>query len=145
VARERQFWIGAPPVSVFAAPVKARSHAVVDADSVFMTLQFADGSNGCVAYLAEGDKSVAKERVEIFGGGKTFLLDDFRSATLYENGRTRTKTLRAQDKGQAEQARRVCEAVRKGESLYTLEELAATTRATFRAVDSLRSGLPQII
>jgi polar amino acid transport system substrate-binding protein len=135
-----QFWIGAPPVSVFVVPVRGNSHAVVDADSVFITLQFADGSNGCVAYLAEGDKGLGKERVEIFGSGKVFVLDDFRSATFSEKGTARTKTLRAQDKGQQEQARRVCEAVRSGTSLYTLEELAATARATFRAIDSLRSG-----
>ena len=135
-----QFFIGAPPVSVFAVPVRGNSHAVIDADSVFITVQFADGSNGCVAYLAEGDKSLAKERVEVFGSGKVLVLDDFRSATFHEKGNTRTKTLRVQDKGQAEQARRVCEAVRTGTSLFNLEELAATTRATFRAMDSLRSG-----
>ena len=140
-----QFLIGAPPVSVSATSVNAHSHAVVDTDSVFITLQFADGSNGCVAYLAEGDKSLGKERVEIFGDSKSFVLDDFRVATLHEHDRARNQTLRAQDKGQAEQAKRVCNAIRKDESLFTLEELAATARATFRALDSLRAGSPQDI
>ena len=141
-----QFWIGAPPTTVFATPVNSRNQAVVDADSVFITLQFADGSNGCIAYLAEGDKSLAKERVEVFGGGKSFVLDDFRSATFHEKGRVQNRSLRAQDKGQAEQVKRVCELIRSGGSgLFSLEELLATSRATFRAIDSLRTGLPQIV
>jgi polar amino acid transport system substrate-binding protein len=141
-----QFLIGAPPINVVATPVKARSHAVVDTDSVFITLQFADGSNGCIAYLAEGDKSLSKERMEVFGGGRSFVLDDFRSATFHDNGRIQNRSLRAQDKGQAEEVKRVCEVVRNGGSgLFTLDELVATSRATFRALDSLRTGLPQSI
>ncbi|HSK62311.1 MAG TPA: bi-domain-containing oxidoreductase, partial [Pyrinomonadaceae bacterium] len=72
-----QFLTGAPPVSVFAEPVSAKSPQIVDVDSVFITLRFADGSNGAIAYLSEGDKSLAKERIEIFGSGKSFLIDDF--------------------------------------------------------------------
>ncbi len=41
-----QFLTGAPPVSVFAESVSAKSSKIVDADSVFITLRFADGSNG---------------------------------------------------------------------------------------------------
>ena len=42
---------------------------------MFITLRFADGSNGAIAYLSEGDKSLPKERVEIFGSGKIFVID----------------------------------------------------------------------
>src|SRR5206468_2605434 len=107
-----QFWIGALPVSIFAETIAGKDFRSVNADSVFITLRFADGSNGCIAYLSEGDAALAKERVEIFGGQKTFVLDDFRSATFYEKGRERRKSLRAQDKGQAEQVRVVCDMVR---------------------------------
>ena len=110
-------------------------------DSVFITLRFADGSNGWIAYLAEGDNSLAKERVEIFGEGKTFVLDDFRRATLYRNGQRGTSQLRSQDKGQADEVKAVCAMVLEGgPSPIALDELAATTRATFRILDSLRSG-----
>ena len=67
-----QYLTGAPPVYVFAESISAKSSKIVEADSVFITLRFADGSNGSVAYLAEGDKGLAKERVEIFGEGKSF-------------------------------------------------------------------------
>ena len=122
-----QFFTGAPPVSVFAESVSAKSQKILDADSVFITLRFADGSNGAIAYLSEGDKSVPKERVEIFGSGKIFVIDDFRTG-------------KAQDKGQRSQVQRICAVVREGgPAPITVDELAATTRTTFGILDSLRS------
>ncbi|HJU92726.1 MAG TPA: bi-domain-containing oxidoreductase [Pyrinomonadaceae bacterium] len=138
-----QYLSGSPPVFVFAESLSAKSSKIVDADSVFITLRFADGSNGAVAYLGEGDKALAKERLEIFGSGKAFVLDDFRRATLYKNGREEQITLKAQDKGQQAQVRQVCASVLEGDALpISLDELGATTRATFRVLDSLRERRP---
>jgi polar amino acid transport system substrate-binding protein len=138
-----QYWTGSPPVSVFAEAIGARQDNVINHDSVFITLRFADGSNGCVAYLAEGDKALAKERMEIFGEAKTFVIDDFRQASGFRNGREEKMSLRAQDKGQAAQVRAICEVVLKGgPAPITLDELAFTTRSTFRVLDSLRLGQP---
>jgi len=47
-----------------------------------VTVRFANGSLGTMTYLANGNKSFAKERVEVFGGGKIGVLDDFRSLEL---------------------------------------------------------------
>jgi polar amino acid transport system substrate-binding protein len=139
-----QFFTGAPPVFVFAESVSAKSGKIVDADSVFISLRFADGSNGSVAYLSEGDKGLAKERVEIFGGGRVFVLDDFRRATLYKDGREEQVTMKAQDKGQQAQVRQICASVLAGgPAPITIDELAATSRATFRVLDSLRDRQPQ--
>lgn len=136
-----QFLIESPPVSVFAEAVAANQSNITNHDSVFITLRFADGSNGCVAYLAEGDKTLAKERVEIFGGGKSFVIDDFRQTSAFHHGREDKVTLKAQDKGQGEEVKAVCEVVLKGATYpISLAELMATSRATFRAVDSLRTG-----
>ncbi len=133
------FLTNAVPVSVFAEAISAKSERTVDTDSVFITLKFSDGSNGSVAYLSEGDKTLPKERVEIFGAGRTFVLDDFRRATLYKDGRETQVALKAQDKGQLDQVRAVCESILSGgPAPISLEELAATTRATFRVLDSLR-------
>ena len=123
--------------------MSAKSSKIVDADSVFITVRFADGSNGSVAYLSEGDKGLAKERVEIFGAGKVFVLDDFRRATLYKDGREEQVTSKAQDKGQQAQVRQVCASVLEGgPAPITIDELGATSRATFRVLDSLRERQP---
>jgi polar amino acid transport system substrate-binding protein len=138
-----QYLTGAVTTRVFAEAIAGRSEDVVSADSVFITLRFADGSNGSIAYLAEGDKAVEKERVEIFGEGKTFVLEDFRSATLHSDGKAKRLKLRGQDKGQTSEVREVCRTVLEGgPAPIALEDLAATTRATFRIVESLRTGLP---
>lgn len=138
-----QFLTDAPPVSVFAESVSAKSDKTVDADSVFITLRFADGSNAAIAYLSEGDKSLPKERVEIFGGGRSFVLDDFRRATLHKDGREEQITLKTQDKGQQAQVRQICASVLHGTEVpIRVHELTATTRATFRILDSLREHHP---
>lgn len=134
-----QFLIGSIAVSVFAESVSAKADQLIDADSVLITLKFKDGSNGCIAYLSEGDKGLAKERVEIFGAGKSFVLDDFRRATKYKDGREEQITLRAQDKGQENQVRAVCACVKNSaDAPIALTELVATTETTFAVVESLR-------
>ena len=81
--------------------------------------------------------------MEIFGGGKTFVLDDFRSATLHGGGKEKRIKLRSQDKGQTNEVREVCRVVLDGgPAPIGLEDLVATTRATFRIMESLRTGLP---
>jgi predicted dehydrogenase/threonine dehydrogenase-like Zn-dependent dehydrogenase len=135
------FLAGSLPTSVFAESVSANNEKMVDADSVLITLRFEDGSNGTISYLSEGDRTLAKERIEVFGGGRTFVLDDFREATSYKNGREERTTLRAQDKGQLDQVRAICVTIVQGGSPpISLEELAATSRTTFRVLESLRSG-----
>jgi polar amino acid transport system substrate-binding protein len=138
-----QFLTGSVTTRVFAEAIASRNEDVVAEDSVFITLRFADGSNGSIAYLAEGDKALGKERVEIFGDGKTFVLEDFRSATLHSGGKEKRIKQRGQDKGQTNEVREVCRVVLEGgPAPIALDDLAATTRATFRIVESLRTGLP---
>lgn len=130
---------------VFAASVSTRDAEATEADSIFVTLKFADGSNGSIAYLAEGDTGLAKERIEIFGEGKACVIDDFRRFTTYHKGRESTIRSRGQDKGQAEEIRQLCSMVLNGAVPIALDDLAATTRATFRILDSLRTGSPQAV
>src|SRR5256714_1018347 len=137
------FLTGSLTTRVFAESVSNSTHESPDEDSVFITLRLADGSNASIAYLAEGDKSLPKELIEIFGGGKSFVIDDFRSSTSYQNGQKKTTKLREQDKGQREEIRASCAMILEGKpEPISLEDLATTTRATFRIKESLRTGLP---
>jgi polar amino acid transport system substrate-binding protein len=137
------FLAGSLTVRVYAESISSLNHEVLDDDSVFITLKLTDGSNASIAYLSEGDKTLPKERIEIFGSGKTFVIDDFRETHAYHNGREKKTRLRAQDKGQADEVRMVCAVVKEGKPApIKLEDLATTTRATFRILESLRTGLP---
>lgn len=136
-----QYLTGSLVTRVYAESIASRNQEMVDDDNIFVTLRFADGSNGSIAYLSEGDKAMPKERVEIFAEGKSFVLDDFRSVTSYRNGREESTKPRQQDKGQADETRAVCEAVLKAAPApIALIDLATTTRATFRILESLRTG-----
>ena len=44
-----------------------------------VSLRMANGSMATVAYLIDGDRAAAKERIEVFGGGATAVIDDFRA------------------------------------------------------------------
>ena len=141
-----QYVTGSHVTRVYAEAVTSDDREAVDEDSVFITLKFADGSNGTIAYLAEGDRALAKEHVEIFGAGRTFVIEDYRSAVAYTGGRETRSRLRAQDKGQREEVRAVCAAIREGDPApIRLADLANTTRATFRILDSLRTGEPKVV
>lgn len=137
------FLTGSLTTRVYAESIASRNAEINGEDSVFITLRFADGSNGSIAYLAEGNSAMAKERMEIFGGGKSFVIDDFENAILYDRGREKKTKLREKDKGQKNEVNAVCAVVRDGKPApISLEDLATTTRATFRILESLRTGLP---
>jgi predicted dehydrogenase len=128
-----------------AAPVSVTAHALPDngkyhEDNVSMTFTFPDGSVSVVDYLANGDKSFPKERVEVFCGGRVAVLDDFRVLEMVRDGR-RTSVKKAQDKGWRGEWAAFAKAIREGgEPPILYEQLIGVTKATFAAVESLRSG-----
>ncbi len=86
---------------------------------------------------------MGKERLEIFKGGASLVLDDFRSLTVHGAPGGGLK-LRQQDKGVVEQWRAIGCALRGEPSeIITLDEVRRATEATFmldRAVRGERCG-----
>src|SRR5260370_19986675 len=69
-------------------------------DNVLISIRFANGSEGTLSYLANGDRAFSKERLEVFGGGAVAVLEDFRRLELVRDGRQQTVRSRSrQDKG----------------------------------------------
>jgi predicted dehydrogenase len=135
------FLAGAPPVQVYAQAVEARGGARGD-DNVTISLRFADGSLATVAYVATGDPTAGKERLEVLGGGAHAVLEDFRALALRRGGKER-RTRAGQDKGHAACVAAFLAAARAGgPAPVPLESLEATTLATFAAVESLATGEP---
>lgn len=131
------YLVGRPPVSVNAQALPDLGR--YRQDNVMLTFSFADGSIGTLAYLANGDKSVAKERIEVFSGGKVGLLDDFRRLELVSDGRRKVLQSRlAQDKGHRAAWQAFLDAVRNGgQPPIPYDHLIGVTRATFAAVTAL--------
>jgi predicted dehydrogenase/threonine dehydrogenase-like Zn-dependent dehydrogenase len=83
-------------------------------DSASLQLGFEDGSVGTVHYLANGEGSFPKERLEVFCAGRVLQLDNYRSLTGYGwKGFKRFRTVR-QEKGHARELALFLEAVRSG-------------------------------
>ncbi len=137
------FLVGAAPncVSALALPDQGK----YSADNISMTFTFPDGSIGVVDYLANGDRSVPKERVEVFSGGKVAVLDDFRRLETVEKG-ARKQYRAAQDKGWKDEWVAFAHAITSGgEPPIPYAQLIGVTRATFAAVESSRSRAPVAI
>ena len=113
-------------------------------DNFVITLEFADGSVGSVSYLANGDRALPKERIEVFGGGRVAVLDDFRRLDLTTSGRTEThKSQLRQDKGHRAEWNTFQQAITQGGSPpIPYEQIFAVSLASFAALDSLRSREP---
>lgn len=129
---------------VGAAPISVTAHALPDQgkyreDNVSMTFTFPDGSIGVVDYLANGDKSFAKERVEVFCGGQIAVLDDYVSLTTVKDG-NKKEVKGAQNKGWVDEWKVFAKAIREGgQPPIPYEQLIGVTKSTFAAVESIRT------
>jgi predicted dehydrogenase/threonine dehydrogenase-like Zn-dependent dehydrogenase len=113
-------------------------------DNVVASFKFANGSLGTISYLANGDKSASKERVEVFGGGSVAILEDFRRLELIRNGRKRTTRARwTQDKGHKDEMQAFVDALLgKTQAPIPFEQIVGSTLATLRLQNSCQTGQP---
>ncbi|HRJ55574.1 MAG TPA: bi-domain-containing oxidoreductase [Anaerolineales bacterium] len=131
------FLVGTAPVSVTAHALP--NNGKYSEDNVSMTFTFADGSVGVVDYLANGDKSMPKERLEVFCGGMVAVLDDYVSLTTVNIGKKKVES-GAQDKGWRGEMAAFADALKAGkEPPISYEHLIGVTKSTFAAVESIRS------
>lgn len=136
-------WLtGSLPVRVYAESIGGPAAPEITDDQCFITLRHENGSISNIAYLAGGDKACPKERIEVFGGGRTAILDDFRELTTFDRGKKNVEKGR-QDKGHAAEVDRFAAAVTgKSDPPISWAELRSTTLASILAVQSLREGVP---
>jgi predicted dehydrogenase len=132
------FVAGSLPDSVFAAAMQAPQNLE---DTLSITLTFQNGSIGTICYLANGDKSLPKEMLEVFARGSIAVLNDFRSTTMYGHGRKQVKRLMSQDKGQKQEVRAFIDCILQGHSApIPFDELYSASLVTFKIIESLRMG-----
>ena len=134
------FLVGSPIVEVAARAVGNSGR--YSGDNVLISLRFASGSEGTISYLANGDRSFSKERLEVFGGGAAVVLDDFRRLELFRNGRKKTVNSRwRQDKGHVHEWAAFVGSLQPGsEPAIRFEDLTCSTLATLCIDESLATG-----
>lgn len=105
--------------------IKTGTVSVMDSeckDTFSIQLTFANGDIGTIHYLANGNKSFSKERLEVFVGGKIIVLDNFKK--LQGIGLKRLKyALKSQDKGHNNEVKKFRDSLVQGVNPIPLEEI----------------------
>lgn len=139
-----QYFTDSEPVKVYADCLNFDNDKLKADDNISIIVKFKNGSVGNLVYLANGDKSLPKESIEVFGGGKVGRIHDFRSGELHEGNKT-TK-LKSSSKGHKQEVLEFITALKQGDnSPICFESIKLTTLTTFKIIDSLNTGLPQLI
>ena len=82
--------------------------------------------------------------IEVFGGAKVGIINDFKDGSIDPNGRQ--IKLKSSGKGHNEEVVSFLSSIKNGkESPISFRSICLTTMATFKIQDSLRTGLPQEI
>lgn len=135
-----QFLCGSAPKEVFADMISG-GQAGSQNDNCVVTIKMADGSLGVLIYTANGDPHYEKERIEVFGGKRVGVIENWRVARLAAGGHTRKVRPAGSGKGHSHEIAAFLESVATGEMKgIPFAESVATTLATFSVVESLRSG-----
>lgn len=134
--------VGSPPVRVFAESVAKAGGVETTDDRVLITLRHANGSTSSVSYQAGGDKGFPAERLELFGGGRTAVIDAWDQVDLWKGGRCE-RARGGKDKGHRGELEAFLKACREGGAWpVPWDQVHGVAQATLLAVRSLREGLP---
>jgi len=136
-----QYLTKGEPTQVFAQSLSL-SGKRTQSDNVAITIRLSNGSLGTIVYLANGDAAVAKERIEITAGGKTAIIDNFKTLETYAGGVRKVQESMTIDKGHKTEVEEFIKSIHLAVDLIPFQSLVATTRATFKIIESLETGLP---
>ena len=132
-----RFLCGSRIVSVQATMFGRDSAVEIRDDKMSITLSFADGSFGTVHYLANGHRSISKERLEVFCAGRVIQLDNFRRMQAVGWKKFRRMNLWQQDKGHVAEVQAFLHAIASGgPAPISLGELIEVTQVSFAAMRS---------
>jgi len=130
-----RFLCGSRISSVQATMLGRQSVTAIRDDKVSITLSFDDGSFGTIHYLANGHRSISKERLEVFCAGRVIQLDNFRRMSGVGWKRFSRMNLWQQDKGHVAEVQAFLAAIQNGSAPpISVEELVEVTQASLDAV-----------
>ncbi len=135
--------VGANVKTVYAVGSNKAEKSALLNDNLCLTLAFDNGSVANITYTADGSKAMAKEFVEVFGGGRAAQIQDFKEVILFTGGSgAKRHKLGIQDKGQRGMIDAWLNGLRTGRPCIAYECLLTTSLATVMAVESLALGMP---
>ena len=112
-------------------------------DNLCLALTFDNGSIANITYTADGSKAMAKEYIEVFGGGRSAQIKDFKEISLFDGDKNiKNKKLGTQDKGQKTMIENWLKGIQNGEPCIDYNMLMQTSLATILSIESLSIGIP---
>ena len=87
----------------------------------------------------ESGTGIPKEYIEVYCGGKVGIVDDFKSADIWSNGKRKKKKLYRQDKGQRCQMEAWVEGLKKGSSPISFHEIINVHKTCLMAIESMKN------
>ncbi|HET7209959.1 MAG TPA: bi-domain-containing oxidoreductase [Terriglobales bacterium] len=123
-------------------PTEVQAQSLSCEDSVLVSLRLQNESSATITYVANGDRAFSKERLEVMGGGRAAVLEDFRRLELANRGKRKViRTRWRQDKGHRGEWQAFVDAITRGKPApICFEEIVSSTLATLRIEQSLATG-----
>ena len=137
--------VGSPPARVFAESAAMPGTTTPSDDRAVITIRHRNGSVSTVIYDAGGDRGGPVERLEVFGGGRTAIVDGWDHAEFWRGGAVKRARF-GKDKGHASELEAFFAACRTGRlTALSWEEIEGVSWASIQAVQSLRDGMPHLV
>lgn len=133
-----QYLTGSSISYVFADMIESSNSEITNEDNVNIIVKMKNGSLGIITYLANGDKSIPKEKIEVTGGNQTASLNDFFYAELTKSGKS--KKIKSSGKGHKEEVISFLTALKNGNPTpISFDSILETTKASFLVIESLKT------
>jgi predicted dehydrogenase len=134
------FFTGSEVESVFMTSMGLNPDGKTDVASIH--LKYRNGSLGVINYFSNGSKAYSKERIEVYFGGKTLIMDNFRKLEGFGTGGF-SSLKGGQDKGHGSMFLKLVQLNKNGgEALISWKSIRNTHLACFGAVKSMLSQTP---
>ncbi len=134
------FLIGSEIRSLKVSSVPSGRGTVVSHDNFVATMEWEDGSVSSLIYTSLGSNLMPKERIEIFAGSKSIVIDDFKSAEFLGHAEKEV-TLDRQDKGHHEEFVQLARALTGREStMISFEDAFKATKLSVMLDTLVRTG-----
>ena len=129
------------PLSVLARSIRPKNITQDDLDNISVLVNYSDGSIANLTYLTQGGIKVPKEYLEVFGGGTTAQLNNFKELIIYSGNNRHVHKSKDLNKGQFEMMNKFVSNILNGNEMpISLEAILDTTFLNLAAAQSLKSG-----
>lgn len=111
-------------------------------DHLAMTIEYANGSTAQILYTAYGDVGMPKEHIEVLGGGRSAVLNDFQEVVLFADGKKQRKRFSGQDKGHLRELEALVDGIKKQAWCMSFDNIVQTTQTTLCLEEAMRVHAP---